>query len=81
MQYTTAIFVHDETQKQLAAASKEELQKRMKVVTEILPAGPFYPAEEYHQDYSKKNPLHYKFYRSHCGRDKRLEQLWGAAPH
>jgi len=81
LQYTTAIFVHDEEQKQLAEKSKSELQKKMNVVTEILPAGTFYPAEEYHQDYARKNPLHYKVYRGGCGRDRRLKELWGTAGH
>jgi peptide-methionine (S)-S-oxide reductase len=80
-QYRTAIFYHDETQKRLAEASKAALEKskpfKEEVVTPIVPAGRFYPAEEYHQDYYKKNPVRYKFYRYNCGRDQRLEQLWG----
>jgi peptide-methionine (S)-S-oxide reductase len=80
-QYRSAIFYHDETQKRLAEASRAEVQKRFKqpVQTEIVAAGPFYPAEEYHQDYYKKNPLRYKFYRSGCGRDRRLTELWGSS--
>ena len=83
-QYRTAIFYHDETQKRLAEQSKAALEKskpfKEEIVTEIVPAGRFYPAEEYHQDYYKKNPVRYKFYRFNCGRDRRLEQLWGQAP-
>ena len=83
-QYRTAIFTHDETQKRLAEQSKAALEKskpfKEEIVTEIVPAGRFYPAEEYHQDYYKKNPVRYKFYRYNCGRDRRLEQLWGQAP-
>lgn len=81
-QYRTAIFYHDENQKRLAEESKKALGKRFKepIVTEIVPAKEFYPAEEYHQNYYIKNPLRYKFYRYNCGRDKRLEELWGAAP-
>jgi len=80
-QYRTAIFYHDETQKRLAEESKNALSKRFKepIVTEIVPAKEFYPAEEYHQDYYIKNPLRYRFYRYNCGRDRRLEELWGAA--
>jgi len=82
-QYRTAIFYHDETQKQLAEASKAQLQKTKpfqgEIVTEIVPAGEFYPAEDYHQDYYLKNPLRYKFYRTTCGRDQRLQTLWGKA--
>ncbi|MGZ7033051.1 MAG: peptide-methionine (S)-S-oxide reductase MsrA [Thermoanaerobaculia bacterium] len=81
-QYRTAIFYHDEEQHQLAEASLKQLQKRFTqpIVTQIVPATEFYPAEEYHQDYYKKNPIRYKFYRFNCGRDSRLEQLWGKAP-
>lgn len=78
-QYRSAIFVHDANQKRLAEASKAEIQKRFKqpVATEIVQASAFYPAEDYHQDYYTKNPVRYKFYRSGCGRDARLEELWG----
>ena len=80
-QYRTAIFYHDETQKRLAEESKKALSKRFKepIVTEIVAASEFYPAEEYHQDYYTKNPLRYKYYRYSCGRDQRLEALWGPA--
>ena len=81
-QYRTAIFYHNETQKKLALESKQLLEKtktfRQPIVTEITPVGKFYPAEEYHQDYYRKNPLRYKYYRYSCGRDKRLEELWGS---
>lgn len=81
-QYRSAIFYHTEQQRRLAQQSKEALERskpfRAQVVTEITPAGPFYPAEEYHQHYYKKNPIRYKFYRTSCGRDKRLKELWGA---
>jgi peptide-methionine (S)-S-oxide reductase len=83
-QYRTAIFYHDETQKRLAEQSKQALDRskpfKDPIVTEMVPAGRFYPAEDYHQDYYKKNPVRYKFYRFNCGRDRRLEQLWGKAP-
>lgn len=76
-QYRSAIFYHDEEQKKLAQASKEELKDKFPTVyTEIVPASTFYSAEEYHQDYYKKNPIRYKFYRYSCGRDKRLRELW-----
>ena len=80
-QYRTAIFYHDETQKRLAEESKKALAKRFKepIVTEIVAASEFYPAEDYHQDYYVKNPLRYKYYRYNCGRDQRLEALWGPA--
>ena len=80
-QYRTAIFYHDENQKRLAEESKKALSKRFKepIVTEIVRATEFYPAEDYHQDYYTKNPLRYKLYRYNCGRDQRLEELWGAA--
>lgn len=80
-QYRSAIFYHDETQRQLAESSKRaiEASKRFDtpIVTEIVPAGPFYPAEEYHQDYYSENPLRYKFYKFNCGRAQRLKELWG----
>ena len=84
-QYRTGIFYHDDEQKRLAEASKAALEKskpfKAPIVTEITRAGEFYPAEEYHQDFYLKNPVRYKFYRNGCGRDARLEQLWGRAPH
>ncbi len=80
-QYRTAIFYHDEGQRRQAEESKREIERtkpfREPVVTEIVPAGEFTPAEEYHQDYYRKNPIRYKFYRAGCGRDRRLEELWG----
>jgi peptide-methionine (S)-S-oxide reductase len=79
-QYRSAIFYHDEDQKRLAEASKGALIEsgRFKeIFTEITEASTFYPAEDYHQDYYKKNPLRYKYYRYGCGRDKRLKELWG----
>ena len=78
-QYRSGIFYHDETQKKLAEASKKRIQSRFKqpVVTEITRASEFYPAEDYHQDYYKKNPIRYKVYRYSCGRDRRLDELWG----
>jgi peptide-methionine (S)-S-oxide reductase len=81
-QYRSGIFVHDETQRRLAEASKGVVAARLRkpVVTEIVAASKFWPAEDYHQDYYKKNPIRYKFYRASCGRDRRLEELWGPAP-
>lgn len=80
-QYRTAIFYHNEEQQRLAEASKQALAQSGRftrpIVTEIAPAGEFYKAEDYHQDYYQKNPLRYKFYRYQCGRDQVLEQLWG----
>ena len=79
-QYRSAIFYHDQNQKTLAESSKKRLQSRFKqpIVTEISRASEFYPAEDYHQDYYRKNPIRYKIYRYGCGRDKRLQELWGA---
>lgn len=79
-QYRSAIFYHDQAQKTLAEASKKRVRSRFKqpIVTEIVQVSEFYPAEDYHQDYYKKNPIRYKFYRYGCGRDKRLQELWGA---
>ena len=78
-QYRTAIFFHDETQKQLAVDTKARIEKEKgwKIRTEIVAASAFYPAEEYHQDYYLKNPVRYKYYRTGCGRDARLSELWG----
>jgi peptide-methionine (S)-S-oxide reductase len=82
--YRTAIFVHDAQQLAAARASLAALEKtksfKQPIVTEIALAGPFYAAEEYHQNYYKKNPLRYKYYRTTCGRDARVQQLWGALP-
>jgi peptide-methionine (S)-S-oxide reductase len=83
-QYTTAIWTTGEEQKALAEEAKQTLdashQLKHPVVTAIRPAGPFYPAEDYHQNYYQKNPLRYKVYRAGCGRDHVLEGLWGSAP-
>ena len=80
-QYRTAIFFHTPEQELAAKLSREQLEKEDKfprpIVTEITLASPFYPAEAYHQDYSQKNPKHYKKYRKGCGRDTRLRKLWG----
>jgi peptide-methionine (S)-S-oxide reductase len=82
-QYRTAIFVHNDEQRKLAEASKAALDKnrpfKEPIVTPIVPAGEFWAAEDYHQDYYKKNPVRYNYYRAGCGRDRRLEQLWGSA--
>ena len=80
-QYRSAIFYLDNTQKRLAEVSKERVQETKSfsgpVYTEITKADVFYPAEDYHQDFYKKNPTKYKFYKWSCGRTQRLEQLWG----
>jgi peptide-methionine (S)-S-oxide reductase len=78
-QYRPAIFYHNDEQRSLAEASKQKHQARFKqpIQTEITAATAFYKAEDYHQDYHTKNPVQYKFYRFNCGRDARLEQLWG----
>ena len=80
--YRTAIFTHGPQQAAAAKASLAALEKskpfKAPIVTTIEPAGPFYPAEAYHQDYYKKNPVRYQYYRASCGRDLRLQQLWGA---
>lgn len=79
--YRTAIFTNGPEQLKVAQAARATLEKtkpfKEPVVTEIVPAGVFYPAEDYHQDYYKKNPIRYKYYRASCGRDARLQQLWG----
>ncbi len=82
-QYRAAIFYGDEEQRRIAEDSREQLKRSVRfaepIVTSILPASAFYPAEEYHQDYYQKNPLRYKIYRYGCGRDRRLEELWGSS--
>lgn len=81
-QYRSAVFYADEDQKRQAEQSKQELEKSGRyskpLSTEILQASNFYPAEEYHQDYYKKNPIRYKYYRYASGRDQYLEKIWGA---
>jgi peptide-methionine (S)-S-oxide reductase len=80
-QYRTAIFVNSPEQRKAAEASKSAVEKskpfREAIVTPIVDAGEFWPAEDYHQDYYVKNPVRYKYYRTGCGRDARLKQLWG----
>jgi len=82
-QYRSAIFYHDEEQHRLALQSKELLEKHKPfkgpVETEIVQATQFYPAEDYHQHYYKKNPIRYNYYRFICGRDQKLNDLWGDA--
>lgn len=83
-QYRSVIFYHTAEQRVQAEASKAALEKSKSfpepIMTEIVAAAEFYPAEEYHQDYYRKNPVRYKYYRYKCGRDRRLEELWGAQP-
>jgi peptide-methionine (S)-S-oxide reductase len=80
-QYRSAIFYLDDEQKRIAEASKEALAKSGRfdkpIVTQIVAATTFWPAEGYHQHYYRTHPVQYKFYRYNCGRDQRLEQLWG----
>jgi peptide-methionine (S)-S-oxide reductase len=80
-QYRPGIYWHDETQKRLAEASKAKYEKlktfKQPIVTPIVKATQFWPAEDYHQDYYKKNPVRYKFYANGCGRHARLDELWG----
>jgi len=79
--YRTAIFGQSAEQLKIAQASRAVLEKskpfKEPIVTELVMAGTFYPADDYHQDYYKKNPIRYKYYRASCGRDARLQQLWG----
>jgi peptide-methionine (S)-S-oxide reductase len=82
LQYRSEVFYHDEAQKQAALVSLDKLiasgKLNVSVATEITMATDFYIAEEYHQNYYKKNPTRYNYYRWSCGRDKRLKQLWGS---
>ena len=78
-QYRSAIFYRDEEQRSLAEATKAEIEQRFErdVATQLVAAETFWEAEEYHQAYYQKNPVRYKFYRFSCGRDNRLEEIWG----
>lgn len=83
-QYRSAIFPVNDEQRRLAESSKKTLQadprfRQQTIATRIEPTATFYPAEEYHQDYYRKNPVRYKYYRYSCGRDRRLEEIWGEA--
>jgi len=83
-QYRTGIFTSDAQERRLAEQSKVEAQVTLgkPVVTQVLPKATFWVAEDYHQDFYLKNPTHYSRYRQGCGRDRRLDQLWGdAAAH
>jgi len=78
--YRPVIFVHDDDQRRLAEESKRELEKSGRfdrpVIVPVEEAGAFWPAEDYHQDYYRKNPIRYRYYRTGCGRDRRLKELW-----
>ncbi|HYM87969.1 MAG TPA: peptide-methionine (S)-S-oxide reductase MsrA [Nitrospiraceae bacterium] len=80
-QYRSAVFVQTDEEKRAADTSKQVIEQSKRftelIVTQIVLAPPFYPAEEYHQDFYKKNPIRYKLYKYNCGRAKRLEELWG----
>ncbi|MDP9133036.1 MAG: peptide-methionine (S)-S-oxide reductase MsrA [Nitrospirota bacterium] len=82
-QYRAVIFYQTDEQKHAAEASKRALEQSKRfvqpIVTELIMASQFYPAEEYHQDFYKKNPIRYKFYKYNCGRTQRLEELWGGS--
>jgi len=84
-QYRSAIFFQTDEEKRVSDSSKQALEqsRRFKepIVTQIVMASQFYPAEEYHQDFYKKNPVRYKFYKYNCGRAQRLEALWGKPSH
>jgi peptide-methionine (S)-S-oxide reductase len=81
--YRPAIFFHTADQRRAAERSKADVERRLgrPVAVPIQPAAEFYPAEDYHQNYYQKNPLRYQYYRYRCGRDQRLEQVWGKAGH
>jgi len=84
-EYRSMIFTHDATQMKQAQAYKDSLQHsavfKQPIAVQIQAAGPFYPAEEYHQHFTKKNPDRYEAYRVGCGRDRRLQAIWGASAH
>jgi peptide-methionine (S)-S-oxide reductase len=77
--YRTAVFVADPAQRAAAEAGKQAVEQALgrPVATAVLPAGAFWPAEDYHQDYHEKNALKYSYYRWRCGRDERIEEVWG----
>ena len=79
-QYRSAVFFQTDEEKRAADTSKQSIEQSSRfkepIVTQIVPAAQFYPAEEYHQDFYKKNPLRYKLYKYNCGRASRLEELW-----
>ncbi|MBV1876301.1 MAG: peptide-methionine (S)-S-oxide reductase MsrA [Pseudomonadales bacterium] len=79
--YRSAVFVDSDQQRSVVELARQALENQFgsRVYTEVLPVSTFYPVEDYHQDYYKKNPLRYKFYRHGCGRDNRLSELWGDA--
>ena len=81
-QYRSEIFYQTEEQRSIAQTSKDALAAsgllKTEIVTQLTPSSRFYPAEDYHQDYYLKNPVRYNYYRWSCGREKRLEELWGA---
>jgi peptide-methionine (S)-S-oxide reductase len=79
-QYRSAIFVNDDEERLLASAAKAQAEAELgsPIATLILPASRFFPAEDYHQDYYRKNPVRYRFYRFTCGRDARLKRVWGS---
>ena len=83
-QYRPTLFHHDDAQREAAERSLAELKQskpfQQSITTPIVAASTFYPAEEYHQDYYLKNPLRYRYYRTSCGRDNRLQQLWDSKP-
>ncbi|HWW95353.1 MAG TPA: peptide-methionine (S)-S-oxide reductase MsrA [Vicinamibacteria bacterium] len=80
-QYRSAIFYRDESQRRAAEESRQKLEEQPqfkgKIKTEVVPASTFYPAEDYHQHFYRKNPVRYHQYRQGCGRDRRLQELWG----
>jgi len=80
-QYRSAIFVRNAEERRIAEAAKARVERQLgaRIATLILPASAFYRAEEYHQDYYRKNPVRYRFYRWNCGRDQRLREVWSRA--
>jgi peptide-methionine (S)-S-oxide reductase len=80
-QYRTGIYFHDDEQRRIAEESRQHVEETLhaRVVTEIAAATPFHPAEKYHQDFYRKSPAEYHRYRSHCGRDRRLKEIWGSS--